>query len=148
MVDIRAVVDSCEHLFLSEIEELDYNGLRLVVAEGRPDGNVEPFRVGDVQLSGGTRIRTAEDSRAFEIVWSTYVAYSVLNESFAAPDDHEHYTGKRFRIYTRSRFIDYVSRASFVSDEFPGPTRHYAVLCENHVVDVVSTDSPRLLQIR
>lgn len=40
LVEDEAVValDECEYLFLSEIGELDHNGLRLVVIEGRRPG--------------------------------------------------------------------------------------------------------------
>jgi hypothetical protein len=147
--DIGALVDTCDYLFLSGIEELDYNGLRVVIIEGRPAGPAPPLRVGDAQISGGTRIAVTGESRAFEIVWQQYVAYSVLNESFAAPDgEGEQYDGKRFRVYSKSRFIEYVSRASFASDEYPGPTVHYRVACEDHVIDVIATRPPAIGRLR
>jgi hypothetical protein len=66
-------------------------------------------------------------------------ACSVLNESFAAVDDEERYEGNRFRI-----FIDYVLLASFACADYPGPTQHYAVVCENHVVNVISAFQPTI----
>ena len=72
------------------------------------------------------------------------VAYSVLNESFASVDDEERYEGNRFRVYVKSRFIDYVSLASFACADYPGPTQHYAVVCENHVVNVISVVQPTI----
>ena len=36
-------------------------------------------------------------------------------------------------------FLDYVARATFASNEYPGPLRHWCVGSENHVVDVVGS---------
>jgi hypothetical protein len=79
------VLNACECLFLAEIEELAYNGLRLVV-EGRRAEPSEPLHVGDAVISGGTRIAVIDESAAFELVWKKYVANSVMNDSFAAPE--------------------------------------------------------------
>ena len=40
MDDAIAALDGCEYLFLADIEELDINGLRLVIKEGRPVGRL------------------------------------------------------------------------------------------------------------
>jgi hypothetical protein len=140
--DVIASLNACKHLFLSEIEELDNNGLRLLVREGRPVGAPEPLIVGDATISGGTRIDVTEDSESFELVWKRYVACSVMNESFAVVDDEERYTGNRFRLYSKSHFIDYFSHSSFACDEFPGPTHHVAVVCENHIIGVIAAMTP------
>ncbi len=139
-----AAINACSCLFLSEIQELDYNGLRLVVTEGLPTGEVGPLQVGDAVISGCTRIEVTEESRTFELIWNRYVAYSFLNESFASVDDEERYEGNRFRVYAKSRFIDYVLRASFACADYPGPTQHYAVVCENHVVNIISVVQPTI----
>ena len=59
----------------------------------------------------------------FAVFWRLYVGYTVLNESYASVDEEELGEGVRFRIYSKSRFIDFMSRATFASDEYPGPTR-------------------------
>jgi hypothetical protein len=137
-----AALNACDYLFLSEIEELDHNSLRLVVREGRRVGPSESLQAGDAVISGGTRIDVTDESAAFELIWKKYVAYSVMNESFASVDDEERYEGTRFRLYSKSHFIDYVSRTSFACAEYPGPTQHYAVVCENHVIDVIAAITP------
>jgi hypothetical protein len=102
-----------------------------------------------VVLKGGTRIEVTEKSRTFELLWNGYVAYSVLNESFAsADDDAAHYEGRRFRVYSKSSFIDYVARVSFACDDYPGPAQHYQVVCEHHILDVISTAPPIVQQLR
>jgi hypothetical protein len=146
--DAIADINSCAYLFLSNIQELDHNGLRLIVEEGRLAGDPQPLRVGETVLSNCTPIAITDQSRAFEIVWKQYVAYSVLNESFASVDDQDRYEGTRFRVYSKSRFIDYISRASFACPEYPGPTQHHEVACEDHIVDVISTTMPAVHRLR
>jgi hypothetical protein len=145
--DPIAEINGCRYLFLSDIQELEFNGLRLIVREGLPGETVETIHVGDSVIPGGTRISVTEDSRTFELLWKRYVAYSVLNKSYAAVDEGEQYEGSRFRAYLKSHFIDYVSRASFATAEYPGPFKHYGVACENHIVHVISTDAPRIRPI-
>jgi len=140
-------LDACEYLFLSEIEELDHNGLRLVVIEGRRAGEAGPIQFGDARISGGTRIEVTDESAAFEVIWNKYVAYSVINESFAAVDDDEQYTGNRVRLYSKSHFKDYVARASFACDEYPGPTQHLELVCENHIVNVIASNAPAVQRL-
>ncbi len=140
--EVFAAINGCAYLFLSEIEELDQNGLRLVVGEGLPVGKAKPLQIGDAVISGGTTIDVTTESRIFELIWPKYVAYSVLNESFASVDGEERYEGNRFRVYAKYHFKDYISRASFACAEYPGPTQHHEVVCENHVVDVISTGMP------
>ena len=47
-------------------------------------------------------------------------------------------------MYTRSQFLDYISRATLATLEYPGPFLHYGLPTDNHVVEVAST-SVRLL---
>jgi hypothetical protein len=142
-----AALNKCRYLFLQEIQELDWNGLRLVVSEGLPAGESGPIHVGDAVIGGGTRIDVKEESRVFELVWSQYVAYGVLNESYANVDDPETFEGSAFRVYSKSHFMNYVSRASFASAEYPGPMRHQAIVCSHHVIDVVSVELPTVKQL-
>lgn len=107
-----------------------------------PFGTPKPLFIGGTEISGGTRIDITEESAAFELIWKRYVAYAVMNESYASVDDEAQYTGNRFRVYSKSHFIDYASRASFACEEYPGPTRHIAIICENHVIDVIAAVTP------
>jgi len=122
--------------------------LQLVVQEGLPVGPPEAIKVGGVTIPDCTRIEATQGSKVFEIVWRRYVGYSVLNESFAAVSNEELYEGTQFRIYSKSRFIEYMSRATFASDEYPGPVRHYGIACEDHVIDVLSVEPPEIRKVR
>ncbi len=139
--EICAQLDSCDYLFLREITELDYHGLRLVIEEGIPSPEEVSIKIGGTEITGGHRVESTDESRLFEIVWQNYVAYSVRNESFVGPDEYEISVGARLRIYSKSRFLDFIGSATFAADEYPGPLRHIGVFCSNHIVDVVSLAS-------
>ena len=55
--------------------------------------------------------------------------------------------GRHGRILSKSHFIDYMSLASFASDEYPGPTQHYCVACEDHILNVLSTEAPTVKRL-
>jgi hypothetical protein len=146
--EICAELDSCDYLFLREATELDYHGLHLVVEEGIPSLEAVSIKVGGTEITGGHRVEATAESRLFDVVWQSYVAYSVRNESFVGRDEYEISVGRRLRIYSKSRFLDFIGSATFATDEYPGPLQHIGVYCENHIVDVVSTKEPQVRLIR
>jgi hypothetical protein len=138
--------DSCDFLFLRQIEELDHNGLRLVLQEGIARAEALSIKVGDTELVGCHRVEST--GRLFEVVWRCYVAYSFRNESYARTNDYDVSTGRRFQIYSRSRFLEFIGHATFASEEYPGPIQHIGVGCEDHIIDVVSAEEPSVSALR
>jgi hypothetical protein len=124
-----AEINDCRSLFLSDFQEAGQNSLRVQVAEGLPVGPPQSIKVGQTVIPDCTAIQITNKSRVFEILWSNYVGYSVLNESYASVSDEECCEGNRFRIYSKSRFIQFMSQATFARDDYPGPTRHYGIAC-------------------
>lgn len=139
-----ADINSCSTLLLDDLTELPGNGLRVIVCEGLVSPESGSLDVAGKVLTGLHEIRATEKSRFFEIVWEYYVAYSVINESFAKRNPQEAWTGRLFRVYTKSCFIDFVGAATFASDEYPGPVKHVSLSCEDHIVDVISTKDPTI----
>jgi hypothetical protein len=139
-------IDSCDYLFLREITELEKGELRLAVFEGRAIAESVVSNIGGTQITDLHPVRPT--GKLFEIIWKTYITYSVRNESyFAVSKDEEIVVGKKFRIYSNSNFLDFVSRGTFATTEYPGPFQHYGVLCENHIIDVVSIDAPQIQRL-
>lgn len=141
-------MNDCRSLFLSEIQETGHNSLKLVVVEGLPVGEPESITLGGVAIPDCTSIEVTDQSRIFELVWKHYVGYAVLNESYASVKDGEQCVGQRFRVYSKSRFLDYMAQATFACDEYPGPTRHYCVGCEDHIVEVLAVDPPVVTRVK
>jgi hypothetical protein len=142
-----AEIDDCRFLFLIDLREGSHNSLHVKVAEGRTVGSPKSIKVANTEISDCTAIEITDESRVFAIVWKSYVGYSVLNESYATPSDEERGEGNRFRLYSKSRFIQFMSDATFACDEYPGPTRHYCVGCEDQIVHVLSADAPTVRRV-
>jgi hypothetical protein len=139
-------IDLWGSAFLEEIAELEWQGLRLVVAEAKASLTAKPVKIGSVDF--GEAYPVLETGRKLEIIWPNYIAYSVRNETYCTSTvDEKIAVGTRFRIYEKSHFLDYVSRATLATFEYPGPFLHYALLTEDHVVDVVSTHVPSVRAI-
>jgi hypothetical protein len=74
------------------------------------------------------------------------VAYLVTEECVGScgRDDDEIYTGKLFREYTKSHFLEHLSRDTGGHTE---SILHFKLTCLNHVVDVAAYAPPEVKQI-
>lgn len=131
---------------------MDDGTLRLVLLEAAEGGNADATKLGfdsppelTAILAGARTIEHLPGCRIFDIRWSSYIAYSVVNESYASvepetPDG----SGKLFKEYIRSEYLDYMRKASWACDDHPGPYKHWAAYCLNHVVNVASPSEPEI----
>jgi hypothetical protein len=143
MTNINAAqeIDSCTYLSLADIGEPEENSLRLVVDEALALEREETLEINGVSLTGRP-IEVTDESRRFEVLWDTYITYAVHNESYCHWDDTEEWVGERLRVYSKSKFLEFIAVATFATDEYPGPFKHYQLICGNHVIDVVSEQAP------
>ncbi len=146
---MRDTINACQYLFLRESWEPQENTLRVVIEEAKADGPPEDFEVAPGKMiSGVVAVESDPSCQLFELVWPSYVAYSVCNESFTAWDDTEVFQGRHFRVYSKSHFRDYLARYTFASDKYPGPLQHWGLVCLRHLVDVVGCEEPVLRRLR
>jgi hypothetical protein len=141
-------IESHRFLYLLELGEPRDNVLRLIISQAQERKTPEDVVIEGLTLTNSHELIADEACTAYEIIFQTYVAYSVVNESFASVDDSEIFTGHLFRTYSKSRFLDYIGVATFASDDFPGKLTHYGVNCLNHFIDVVSSAEPIISVIR
>jgi hypothetical protein len=128
-------------LFLDSIDEPDANSLRLVVTAARPQP--DSAEATDPPVSGAVPVAPDSTTPTFELLFESYVAYLVRNESYARNLPDETWDGSRtFRQYSASAFLEYIRQSTIATDSYPGPVRHFAVVCVDHVVDVVSLVPP------
>jgi hypothetical protein len=140
-----------KYLYLRELSEPRDNSLRLVVQEaiGNPGTLVHPHpELPELQeiLKDGSPIESTDVCRTFELTWERYVAYLVTEECVGScgRDDDEIYTGKLFRVYTKSHFLEHLSR------DTGGHTQsilHFKLTCLNHLIDVAAYTAPEVRQI-
>jgi len=134
-------IDDCKYLYLEDLSEPEENAFKVVVLEAATGIVAKP---GDnAPLTNVSPIEHTQGCRVFEITWSSYIAYSVRNESYAQNGDDK-FEGRLFRYYSKSHFLDYVASATLATSDYPGPFRHWSIACLNHVIDVVSQVEPAM----
>ncbi|MFC4323261.1 hypothetical protein [Litchfieldia salsa] len=135
------------YIYLTSIYEPEDNSLILTIERCRINETSEDIRIGDniIEDTHSIDIDNSLPILRFEFNW--YIRYSITNESFSIMDDYEVYEGKAFRIYKRSRYLDFINVSTIASDDYPGPFKHYGITALNHIVDVVATEPPTITLI-
>jgi hypothetical protein len=155
MVSAIQAIRSCEYLYLGALTEPQVNQLRVIILEARAGDAItdaelraEPDEMLRSISKGSRPIDHFEGCRTFELVWESYIGYSVVNESYSngEPKSFER-KGGLFAEFERSNYLEYLLKASFATAEYPGPYRHWALYCENHTVDVASQVDPVVREI-
>jgi hypothetical protein len=146
MDDGITLIESCKRLYMHQIDEPEANVLRLVIVEAvsgtryiKSDHDI--FELQEI-FRDAKQIIHESGSKIFELNWVDYVAYSVRNESYVMKDDYEVFEGHNFVKYTKSRYLDFVEKATFAGDRYHGLMTHWGIFCLNHIVDVVSSSEP------
>src|SRR6266436_4967274 len=146
--EIISLLNRAKYLSLRHISEPEDNSLRLVVEEVIADrtetlSTPDPTSPFAEIRKGASPIKSVEGCRTFELQWSRYVAYLVTEEGVGSggSDEDEVYTGKLLRVYTKSHFLDHLSRDTGGDVE---PILHYKLICQNHLIDVASYSPPEV----
>jgi hypothetical protein len=141
-----ASINSVKYLFLRELSEPRDNSLRVIVEEAVDNRSAAPSTKSDDPglariLTETWPIESVEGCKRFELSWAQYAAYLVTEElvGSAGSYDDEVYTGRALRVYTKSHFLDYLSRDS---GGHPKPILHFKLICLNHLIDVGSYAPP------
>jgi hypothetical protein len=89
------------------------------------------------------RLEATDPDRIFDIRFTHYVSYAVRSEHYCQWDNDEVWTGKHvFRVYSQSKFLDFVSGATFATDDYPWPFKHYQIQSLYQIIDIASRDEP------
>jgi hypothetical protein len=147
-MNLDSTIDASRYLYLVRVEEPQDNALLVVIEEAKSTGLPEDIKVPGAIFTECAPIVSDDTCSAWEVLFDSYVAYSVRNESFVQIDKEEEWVGKLFCTFTKSKFLDYVRTATFASDDYPGRLLHYGINCLNHIVDVVTIKQPIIRQFR
>lgn len=129
-------------LLLVRVGEPSTNDLRLVLLEMKRQTVVV-----DTELGPANPVEPDETSRAFELTWWRYVAYSIRNESFYQPEEGQPSPEGLIGTREASAYLAYVSATTFASNDYPGPLTHWFVNAEWHCIDVVSDSAPEVREL-
>lgn len=143
--------------FLKELKEEMENELHLVVLSAALGKATErDSSCGNSALEevlSQCRPIIPDCSEKFVIVFEDYIVYQVRNESYTSYDDSEEKRGVYLLEFNKSGFLDYLSSATdacrLQDDSFyPGPWKHYGVYTQNHIVDVITQEEPKVLYLQ
>lgn len=146
-------IRSCEYLYLDAISEPEQNQLCIVILEATTGAELSEQQltaehgeaIGSI-LTGTRAIEHLEGCKKFELVWENYIGYSVVNESYSNGEPASSNGKGRLMVeYEKSEYLEYLSRASFATVDYPGPYKHWALYCLNHTIDVASQVEPRIM---
>lgn len=92
----------------------------------------------------------SDPSREFEIIFENYIIYQVRNESYGSFDESAEGTGTYLIRFEKSSFLDYLSVATDAcrledGSFYPAPWKHYGICTQNHIVDVIAQEEPKVL---
>nr|WP_260871282.1 hypothetical protein [Paenibacillus sp. Y412MC10] len=136
-----------KNIYLDQIFETQDNHLRLLFSRSKASEIAETVTIGEIEIKDSYSIDIDESLPHIQIDFEWYIGYSVRNESYTVWDDYEEFEGKIFRIYSKSRYLDFISTSTIATEEYPGPYKHYGISCLNHVIDIVSTTDPIIVEI-
>src|SRR5215467_4995508 len=135
-------LETTRYLFLRDLSEPRDNSLRLVLQEAvvDPGGAVRlhpELPELDELSKGASPIESTEGCRTFELTWKRYIAYLVTEECVGSCGryDDEQFTGRLFRVYTKSHFLEHIERDTGGHTE---AILHYKLTCQNHLIDVAA----------
>ncbi|MEK4978626.1 hypothetical protein [Bacillus sp. FSL K6-6540] len=135
-------------IYLEQIFEPEENTLRLLFSRSRTSETPETITIGEKEIEDTYSIDVDETLPFIQMDFEWYIGYSVRNESYTSWDDYEEFEGKIFRIYSKSRYLDFIKVGTFASEDYPGPFKHYGISCLNHVVDVASVSEPIIKEVQ
>lgn len=137
-------INSHKYIYLGEMGEPEDNALAFQIEEAMSSESKETLNVSGTKITGLSAIEVTKDSSIYQVVFPSYIAYSIRDESYAIPDDYEVFEGGLVCIYSRSHYLDYISKSTFACNDHPGPFLNYGFNCLNHIVDVVSSEPPKI----
>ena len=140
-------INKYRSVFLTNIYEPDDNELFLEVRKSTISDFEVDVAVGDKLLSGCREVSIDETGSYFTILFSTYVSYHVINESYANSNPKDEYIPvnfRTFRCFQKSSYMDFILEQTFADVIYPGELMHYGLFAENHVVHIISMQEPKI----
>jgi hypothetical protein len=96
----------------------------------------------------GFPIEVDEGLPIIQLDFESYVSYNVINESFTVLDEYEVFEGDVFRIYTKSRYLDFIKLGTIAKDIYADQHFvHYQLVCLNHIIDIISYEEPKITEL-
>lgn len=147
-MDYKDFIELKGYIYLHSILEPETNSLQVFIERCKVSKRSMDIKIDEHHLRETFPIEVDEDLPILQIDFDSYVAYSVINESFTVLDDYEIFEGHSFRIFKKSRYLDFINKGTIATDVFPDDTYvHYEIASLNHIIDVISYDEPKITEV-
>ncbi|GGE03736.1 hypothetical protein GCM10011571_00800 [Marinithermofilum abyssi] len=135
------------YISLHELMEPEENSLRVLIDRCVVGNESEAIEVGE-RVMMGFPIEVDEGLPIIQLDFESYVSYNVINESFTVLDEYEVFEGDVFRIYTKSRYLDFITLGTIAEDIYADQHFvHYQLVCLNHIIDIISYEEPKITEL-
>ncbi|WP_342543774.1 hypothetical protein MHH33_12750 [Paenisporosarcina sp. FSL H8-0542] len=135
------------YIYLNNLSEPEENSLCILIDRCKIGNKSEDIDLGERLTEAYYPIEVDDGLPAIHLEFESYVSYSVINESFTVMDDYEVFQGEIFKIYTKSRYLDFIKAGTIAEDIFPEDKFvHYQVPCLNHIIDIISYEEPKITE--
>ncbi|MCQ6280059.1 hypothetical protein [Bacillus sp. EB600] len=137
------------YFYLHSLFEHETNSLRIFIERCKVSQRSEDIEIGEHIITEAFPIEVDEELPLLQIEFDSYVSYNIINESFTVLDNYEIFEGNAFRIFKKSRYLDFINKGTIVTDVFPEEQFvHYEIACLDHIIDIISFDEPIVTEIK
>lgn len=141
-------INSHSCIYLGNISEPQDNSLRLVIEEGNFSGDEKPLDPLMCEILGIEAPEGTNPTCIYEVVFNSYIGYTVLDESYLETVESESESAKQvFRVFQKSNYLDYLKHSTQAIITHEGKLQHYSFKCLNHLIDVVASEPPVIRNI-
>lgn len=137
---LLAKIEQLEHLRTVEICPVVGTILELRIGEAKVLNDAHTF----AGIKNVRALSVTDKSDVFSFTFCNFVSYSVTEEMFIQQAPTDNFQGNRIRIYSKSRFLDFVADTTWATSDFPGPLRHYQLITLDHIIDIVAAEPPTI----
>lgn len=95
-------------------------------------------------------IRSDESCRKYKVTFKGFFVYQVVAEDCIEWSEEEEFTGKFVRIFTKSRYLNFIKehlRVGWFSETPETEYKHYEFPCSNFIVDVAAANDPEIQEV-
>ncbi|SDO08178.1 hypothetical protein SAMN05518871_11011 [Psychrobacillus sp. OK028] len=148
-MEYRDLMNQKGYIYLHSLIEPETNSLRIFIDRCKVSQQGEDIEIGKHIIRDIHPIEVDEELPIVQLDIDSYISYSIINESFTVLDDYEIFEGNSFRIFKKSRYLDFINKGTIVNDVFPEEQPvHYEISCLDHIIDVISFDEPIITEIK
>ncbi|EPD53836.1 hypothetical protein HMPREF1210_00659 [Paenisporosarcina sp. HGH0030] len=146
-MNYKDLMKSKGYIYLNNLSEPEENALCILIDRCKISNKSEDIDLGERLTEAYYPFEVDDGLPAIQLEFKSYVSYSVIDESFTVVDEYEVFQGEIFKVYTKSRYLDFIKAGTIAEDIFPEDNFvHYQVPCLNHIIDIISYEEPKITE--